>query len=401
VRRGRGGVPGLPVRELPDIDPPVVSIGTNYRGASAEVIENRITEVIERQVAGIQGIDRINSTSRDGTSRISIEFRLDRDIDDAANDVRDAVSRTLQALPEQSDAPEVAKADADSQPVMILNMTSTSLTRLEMTDYADRNLVERISTVPGVAQVRIFGAQNYAMRIWLDADALASRGLTVGDVEAALTARTPSSPPASWRVRRRTSRSASPAATAAPLTFVNCPSPARGRARHRQRRPPAASPPDVTPREVTSPGWKKRGRAPPPFPRQRHDQIGLGITPAIPGPKTWRFPRACAPLVEGGQLPNLPPGTELVVAVDNSVFTSEAIHEVYVTIRHLDRARRAGELHLPGQPPRRVHPLDHRPDLSVATFMCWRLLGFSLNLLDPAPRSVLASASWSMTLSWW
>jgi multidrug efflux pump len=178
----------LPVRELPNIDPPVVSVSTTYRGASAEVIETRITELIERQVAGIQGIDRVQSTSRDGRSSINIEFTLARNIDDAANDVRDAVSRVSASLPQQADPPQVSKADADSSPIILLFLTIPGLDRLELTDYAERYLIERFSTVPGVAQARIYGSQVYAMRIWLDADAIAARGLTVQQVEQALQA---------------------------------------------------------------------------------------------------------------------------------------------------------------------------------------------------------------------
>ena len=105
---GLAAFAGLPVRELPSVDPPVVSVSTGYRGASAEVVEERITQVIERQVSGIQGIDEVNSTSRDGQSRINITFTLDRDLDAAANDVRDAVSRVVNQLPEQADAPRIA-----------------------------------------------------------------------------------------------------------------------------------------------------------------------------------------------------------------------------------------------------------------------------------------------------
>ena len=183
---GLAAFAGLPVRELPSVDPPVVSVQTAYRGASAEVVEERITQVIEGQVSGIQGIDRVNSSSRDGQSNINITFTLDRDLDAAANDVRDAVSRVLNQLPEQADAPRIAKADADATPIIILNMTSSTLNRLQMSDYADRFLVERLSTTPGVAQVFVGGAQLYAMRIWLDADAMAARGVTVDDVEQAL-----------------------------------------------------------------------------------------------------------------------------------------------------------------------------------------------------------------------
>ena len=178
----------LPVRELPDVDPPIVSVSTSYAGASAEVIESRITEPIEQQIAGIQGVDRITSSSRDGRSNVSIEFSLDRNIDDAANDVRDRVSRVVGRLPDQAQPPEVSKADSDSQPIMILFLRSSGMNRLELTDYADRYLIDRLATVPGVAQVQIYGEQRYAMRIWLDAAALAARGLTVTDVETALTA---------------------------------------------------------------------------------------------------------------------------------------------------------------------------------------------------------------------
>ena len=178
----------LTVRELPSVDPPVVSISTTYRGASAEVIEERITELIERQVAGIEGIDRVNSSSRDGASRISISFKLDRDLDAAANDVRDAVSRVTAALPQQADPPQIQKANADASPIMFISFTSTTLNRLQLSDYAQRYLIERFSTVPGVATVGVGGAQFYSMRIWLDPRAMASRGITVEDVEAALNA---------------------------------------------------------------------------------------------------------------------------------------------------------------------------------------------------------------------
>ena len=176
----------LPVRELPSVDPPVVSVSTVYRGASAEVVEERITQVIEGQVAGIQGIDRVQSASRDGQSRINISFTLDRNLDEAANDVRDAVSRVAAILPEQADPPQIAKANADAQPIILIGLTSTTLNRLQLSDYANRYLVQRLATVPGVAQVGQFGQQLYSMRIWLDPVAMAARGITVDDVAGAL-----------------------------------------------------------------------------------------------------------------------------------------------------------------------------------------------------------------------
>ena len=178
----------LPVRELPSVDPPIVGVSVTYTGASAEVVEERITQVIERQVSGIQGIDRVTSSSRDGQSRITIQFTLDRNLDAAANDVRDAVSRAARTLPLQADPAQISKANADQSPILILNLASSRLNNLQLADYANRYLVERLGTVPGVAQVGVGGGQAYAMRIWLDPDAMAARGVTVDDVQSALTA---------------------------------------------------------------------------------------------------------------------------------------------------------------------------------------------------------------------
>jgi multidrug efflux pump len=185
---GLAALAGLPVRQYPDIDPPVVTIETAYRGASAEVIETKITQVIEDRIAGIEGIEKLTSSSADERSDIRVEFNLDRDVDEAANDIRDRVARVVAALPPEADPPEIAKVDNDTQAVMFLNLTSDRLSGLELTDYAERFLVDRFSTVPGVARVRISGARRYAMRIWMDREALAARGLTVAEVEQALRA---------------------------------------------------------------------------------------------------------------------------------------------------------------------------------------------------------------------
>ncbi|WP_372796647.1 efflux RND transporter permease subunit [Litorivivens sp.] len=176
----------LPLREYPDIDPPIVSIRTNYLGASAAVVESRVTQLIEDSIAGIEGIKTITSSSADGLSAISIEFNLSRDIESAANDVRDRVSGVMGNLPQEADAPEVQKSDADERVIMWLNLTSQSMDTLELTDYAERYLVDRFSTIDGVARVRVSGGLEYAMRIWLDRKAMAARGLTATDIENAL-----------------------------------------------------------------------------------------------------------------------------------------------------------------------------------------------------------------------
>ncbi|MEE4660994.1 MAG: efflux RND transporter permease subunit, partial [Halieaceae bacterium] len=176
----------LPLREYPDIEPAVVSVSTNYPGASAAVVENKITEIIEDRIAGIEGIKSVASTSQDGRSNIRIEFRLGRDIDNAANDVRDRVSRVLDNLPEEADPPEVEKAGDDDEVIFWVHLVEPSMTALELTDYVRRYLEDRFSALDGVSRVRVSGEQIYSMRIWLDRNALVARDMTVADVEDAV-----------------------------------------------------------------------------------------------------------------------------------------------------------------------------------------------------------------------
>jgi hypothetical protein len=176
----------LPIRELPDVESPVVSIETEYTGASADVVETKITQVIEDRVAGLEGVTKITSQSIDGRSSINLEFDPDRDVDAAANDVRDRVARVSSNLPEEAEPPEIGKVDFNSEPIIFLNLSSSTLSPLELTDYAERVLVERLGVLPGVARVRMNGARRYAMRVWLDREALAARQLTVDDIESAL-----------------------------------------------------------------------------------------------------------------------------------------------------------------------------------------------------------------------
>jgi multidrug efflux pump len=176
----------LALREYPDIDPPIVSIRTTYQGASANVVETRITEVIEDRISGIEGIRFINSSSQDGQSVISIEFDISRNMDSAANDVRDRVGGILRQLPQEADPPDVQKADASEETVLWLRVASDKRSPLELTDYAERYLVDRFSSIDGVARVQIGGQRTPAMRVWLDRRAIAARGLTVGDIERAV-----------------------------------------------------------------------------------------------------------------------------------------------------------------------------------------------------------------------
>ncbi|MEO3431581.1 efflux RND transporter permease subunit [Inquilinus sp. CAU 1745] len=178
----------LSVREYPDVDRPVVSISTSYSGASAQVIETQITQVVEEAVAGIQGIDTITSSSRAGSSRVRLEFGLGKSIDEATNDIRDAVGRVSRSLPDEADAPVIRKSDNDASPILWATITSDRRDALELTDYANRFIVDRVATVPGVAQVRLGGEREYSMRIWLDRNAMAARSITVSDIEEALEA---------------------------------------------------------------------------------------------------------------------------------------------------------------------------------------------------------------------
>ena len=176
----------LPVREYPDIDPPIVSVESRYPGAAAAVVETRVTQIVEDAISGIEGIRSIDSQSRDGISEVTVEFYLDRDLEAAVNDIRDRVSRILDNLPDEADPPEIFKVDSNSSVIMWLNLVSSRMDGLELTDYAERYLVDRFSVLDGVARVWVGGARRYAMRIWLDRQAMAAQNVTVADVEQAL-----------------------------------------------------------------------------------------------------------------------------------------------------------------------------------------------------------------------
>ena len=177
----------LGIREYPSIDPAIVSVRTSYAGANSDVIESQITEPLEKSINAIDGIRNITSSSNQGTSNITVEFNLDKDLEEAANDVRDKVSRATNNLPEDLDSPpEVSKADADSSPIIITTLQSDSRNQLELSDYAENVVSQRLETLPGVSSIRIYGQKRYAMRLWLDPVKLASFGLTVADVRTAI-----------------------------------------------------------------------------------------------------------------------------------------------------------------------------------------------------------------------
>jgi multidrug efflux pump len=176
----------LPVREYPKIDEPTVTVETKYRGASAEIIESRVTKPLEESLAGIEGVDTITSISRAENSQITVKFRLERNPDAAASDVRDRVARVRGKLPDDVDEPVIAKVEADANPIIWLAFSSGRFSPLEVTDYATRIVKTRLQTLPGAADVRVFGERRYSMRIWLDRGKLAAYQLTPQDVEDAL-----------------------------------------------------------------------------------------------------------------------------------------------------------------------------------------------------------------------
>jgi multidrug efflux pump len=176
----------LTVREYPNIDEPTVSVRTEYPGASPEIIETQVTQVLESSIAGIEGIEMMVSSSQPERSQITVRFRLSVNPDVAASDVRDRVARVRNKMPAEIEEPVIAKVEADAQAIIYIAFTSNRHKPLEISDYADRYVRDRLQNIPGVAEVRIFGERRYAMRIWLDRARLAAYDLTVVDIENAL-----------------------------------------------------------------------------------------------------------------------------------------------------------------------------------------------------------------------
>jgi multidrug efflux pump len=177
----------LGVREYPSIDPPIITVKTNYAGANSDVIESQITEPLEKALNGIEGVRTISSSSNQGSSTITVEFNLDANLEAAANDVRDKVSQAVRQLPQDIDAlPTVTKSDANSDAILSMTIQSDSIDQLELSSFAENVIAERLQTIPGVSTVQIWGQKRYAMRLWMNPDQLAAYGLTPQDVKQAL-----------------------------------------------------------------------------------------------------------------------------------------------------------------------------------------------------------------------
>ena len=356
----------LPLREYPDIDPPVVTIETLYPGASANVVETRITELIEERIAGVEGIDFITSTSEDGLSTVTVEFDTGRDIDGAVNDVRDRVSAILGDLPDEADPPEIQKVDSNNDVIMWLNLVSDRMTVPALTDYAERYLVDRFSILDGVARVRIGGGQNYAMRIWIDRSAMAARGLAVSDVESALRAENLELPAGSIESRARsfTVRVERSFRTAQDFSRLVL---ARGADGHLVRLGDIARVERGTEEDRTF--FRGNGVA----------MVGMGI---IKQSTANTIDVARAAKAEMGRLnATLPEGMEIKQSYDTSVFVEGAIKEVYKTLLiAIGLVVLVIYLFL-GSVRATLVPAVTVPVSIIASFIVLDVLGFSVNLL--------------------
>ena len=183
---GMIGYTYLGVREYPSVDNPIISVNTSYPGANADVIENQITEPLEQNINGIPGIRSLSSVSQQGSSRITVEFELSVDLETAANDVRDKVSRAQRFLPRDCDPPIVSKADADAMPILMVALQSDKRSLLELSEIADLTVKEQLQTISDVSGVSIWGEKRYSMRLWLDPIKMSGYGITPTDVRSAI-----------------------------------------------------------------------------------------------------------------------------------------------------------------------------------------------------------------------
>lgn len=355
----------LSMREYPDIDPPIVSIDTRYAGAAANVVETRITEAIEDRISGVEGIKYVSSTSSDGRSRINIEFDIGRNIEDAANDIRDRVSGILDNLPEEADPPDIQKADSSDDVILWMNLVDENMDLLELTDYAKRNLQDRFSVIPGVAQVRIGGGLEYSMRIWVDRNKLAARGLTVQDIEVALRTENVELPAGSIESEKVQFTARVERGYHTPEDFKNLV--IAKRADYLVRLGDVAR----VEREAVETRTLFRGNGVP--------MVGLGIIKQSKG-NTVEVAQSAIELA-ARLSPNLPPGMEIIPAYDTSVFIRGAIAEVYKTLA-IAMILVVSVIYLfLGSWRAMLVPAVTVPVSLVATFIVLNLAGFSINLL--------------------
>ena len=356
----------LTLRELPAIDPPIVSVEVDYEGASAAVVESRITQILEDALSGIEGIETIEARSVNGSSDISIEFKPTREIEAAANDVRDAVSRVLDRLPDEARPPEISKVESDADVIIWLNMSSTTMDTLQLSDYADRYIRDRLSSIDGVAQVRIGGQQRYAMRIWLDRDQLAARGLTVGDVEDALNRENVELPAGRLESKDRDFTLRVARNYQKPADFAQIPL-GKGSDGYVVRLG------DVAKVELASAERRAYYRS------NGEPNIGLGIikTSTANSLDVARAARAEAEKIQA----TLPKGTDIFVAYDSTTFIEAAVDRVYETLAEAIALVLIVIWLFLGSVRASLIPAVTVPVCLVASFIALYAFGFSINLL--------------------
>lgn len=354
----------LPVREYPDIDAPIVSVSTTYRGAAAEVVETQITDPLEEQLSAIDGVRLMRSDSSEERSNITLEFNLGRDVDSAANDVRDRVGRAAERLPLEVNTPVVAKADADDEPILILSFNSTTVSRLELAELADRIAVQRLQTVPGVSLAEVRGPR-YAMRLWVDAERLAAQGLTVGDVERALREQNVDVP--SGRIESRTREF--PVRLAGRLNevsdFENLVLATRGNYLVKFR--------DVGRVELGSNDYRSDNRF------SGRNTVGVRVLRQSQS-NLLEVAAAVKAMVPEFRR-NLPEGVSLDIAFDTSTFVERSVNEVYLTLLQAGALVVLTIFAFLRDWRATVVPLLAIPVSLIGAFAAMSWFGFSLNLL--------------------
>ncbi|KIQ05147.1 multidrug transporter AcrB [Agrobacterium tumefaciens] len=312
VVAGLAALVGVDVRELPDVDRPVISVRTTYDGASPQTIDQEVTQTIEGAVARVSGVKSISSSSQFGTSRVTMEFNDSVDIAVASNDVRDAIGRIANQMPDDADEPQIIKADSDSQPIMRLAVTSTSLSMEDLTKLVDDEVIDRLAAVDGVADVELYGDQEKVFRIDLDQNALASRGLTVTDVSSALGTAALDVPAGSLKSSTQDIVVRATANLTTPAEFENL------IVRDRVRLRDVASVMLGADDETTS--LRSNGV----------QGVGLGVIRQAQS-NTLSISTGVKAAVEA-MTPNLPENTRIVITSDDAVFIEGALHEVELAL---------------------------------------------------------------------
>jgi len=363
---GLVGYISLSVREYPDTDPPVVSVETTYTGAAASVIETRITQILEDAISGVQGIQTISSRSEDGQSRISIEFDPSRDIDSAANDVRDRVGSAVQDLPEEALAPQIRKVDSDARPILFIVFTKPDWSHVQLSDYVDRNISDRFSAINGVARVFMGGEARPSTRVWLHAEKLAALGLTPADVEAALRAQNVELPAGRLESKDQNITLRVERAYLSPADFANLVV-RRGADGYQVKLGDVARIEEGAENPYSD--FRVNGAT----------SVGLGIVRQS-GANTLEVADAAKKLITELR-PTLPKGMAVTIGTDESLFISRAIENVYHTLAEAAVLVILVIFIFLGSIRATIIPAVTVPICLLATCAVMWLLGLSMNLL--------------------